>query len=234
MGLAVALLIIFGMIALVILAMLITGIIFVIVGSRRKKQGKKGTIAKVGIGLLVVPLLLLLTGGGVAIWRQIKVKCVADEWRYFSLNAGEGTAPRDMLRSLLGYIEDDDRETFCREFTQELREDKHFDDTVDDFFDDLDDLDVELDADDFLADLGDSVFFDYDHSNGKYRYDRGYVYTAEIDGENYYIYERICTRNDQHRDEIGLEQLIICTEDKVDELYEMIENRDDDIYLAVL
>jgi hypothetical protein len=162
------------------------------------------------------------------------IKCVADEWRYSSLNAAEGTAPRDMLRSLLNSVEDDDRETFCREFTANIRDDKHFEDTVDDFFDDLDDLDVDLDPDDFLSDFGESVFFDYDHSRGEYMYDIGRVYTAEIDGQTYYIYERICTRDDKDRDDIGLEQLIVCSEDKVDELYEIIDERDDDIYLAVL
>ena len=37
-----------------------------------------------------------------------------------------------------------------------------------------------------------------------------------------------------YRDDIGLEQFIVCTEDKVDELYEIIDDKDDDIYLGVL
>ncbi|MBO6194143.1 MAG: hypothetical protein J6O00_08190 [Clostridiales bacterium] len=60
------------------------------------------------------------------------------------------------------------------------------------------------------------------------------MYNSKIDGPTYYIYVRVCTRDDQHRGGIGLEQFIICTEDKVDELYEIIDDRDDDIYLDVL
>lgn len=60
------------------------------------------------------------------------------------------------------------------------------------------------------------------------------MYNSKIDGQTYYIYVRVCTRDDQHRRGIGLEQFIICTEDKVDELYEIIDDRDDDIYLDVL
>ena len=100
--------------------------------------------------------------------------------------------------------------------------------------DELDDLDVELDPDEFLADWGESMFFDTDHYHGKYRYDIGYVYDAQIDGRTYYIYVRVCTRDDQYRNDIGLEQFIVCTEDKIDELYEIIEDDDADIYLDVL
>lgn len=234
MGLAVALLIAFVLMALAVLAFLVIGIIFLVIGSKKKKQGKKGTIGKVGIAFLMVPLLILLSCGGAAIWRTFKIKCVADKWRYSPFNAAEGTAPRDMLRSLLESVGDDDRETFSREFALEISDNRHFEDTVDDFFDDLDDLDVELDPDEFLSDLGESVFFDFDHSDGEYRYDIGRVYTAEIGGQTYYIYERVCTRDDRHRDKIGLEQFIICTEDKADELYKIIDDRDDGIYLAVL
>ena len=234
MGLAVGLLIIMLLMALGVLAFIIAGIVFVIVGIKQKKKGGKGTIGKVGIGFLMVPLFILLFVGGSYIWRKAAIKCVADEWRYTSINAGEGSAVRNMLRSLLVSVDDGDIETFRREFTQDIQDDRHFEDTVDDFLDELDDLDVELDPDDFLSDWGDSVFFDSDSHHGKYRYDIGYVYNSKIDGQTYYIYVRVCTRDDQHRDGIGLEQFIICTEDKVDELYEIIDDRDDDIYLDVL
>ena len=165
-------------------------------GIQQKKKGGKGTIGKVGIGFLMVPLLILLFVGGSYIWRKAAIKCVADEWRYTSINAGEGSAVRNMLRSLLVSVDDGDIETFRREFAQDIQDD--------------------------------------DSHHGKYRYDIGYVYNSKIDGQTYYIYVRVCTRDDQHRDGIGLEQFIICTEDKVDELYEIIDDRDDDNYLDVL
>ena len=204
MGLAVGLLLIVLLMALACLAFLITAIVFVVVGANQKKKGGKGTLGKVGIGLLMVPLLVLLCIGGTVIWQKVMIKCVADEWRFTSINAGEGSAVRKMLSSVLVSIDDGDMETFKREFTLDIRNDRHFDDVVDDFFDELDDLDVELDPDEFLADWGESMFFDTYHYHGKYRYD------------------------------IGLEQFIVCTEDKIDELYEIIEDDDADIYLDVL
>jgi len=234
MGLAIGLLLIVLLMALAVLAFLITGIVFVVVGAKQKKKGGKGTLGKVGIGLLMVPLLVLLYIGGTVILRKVMIKCVADEWRLTSINAGEGSAVRNMLRSILVSIDDGDMETFRREFTQDIRNDRHFDDVVDDFFDELDDLDVEPDPDEFLADWGESMFFDTDHYHGKYRYDIGYVYDAQIDGQTYYIYVRACTRDDQYRNDIGLEQFIVCTEDKIDELYEIIEDDDADVYLDVL
>ena len=62
----------------------------------------------------------------------------------------------------------------------------------------------------------------------------GKLFLYDIDGQTYYIYVRICPRDDMYRDDIGLEQFIVCTEDKVDELYEIIDDKDDDIYLGVL
>ena len=60
MGLAVRLLIIMLLMALGVLTFIIAGIVFVIVGIKQKKKGGKGTIGKVGIGFLMVPLLILL------------------------------------------------------------------------------------------------------------------------------------------------------------------------------
>ena len=81
-------------------------------------------------------------------WRKAAIKCVADEWRYTSINAGEGSAVRNMLRSLLVSVDDGDIETFRREFTQDIQDDRHFEDTVDDFLDELyeiiDDRDDEI------------------------------------------------------------------------------------------
>ena len=234
MGLAFGLLLILLVGVLGVLVFLITGIVFVIIGARQKKKGGTGTIGKVGIGFLIIPFLIVLYAGGNIIWRKVMIKCVADEWRFSSINAGEGNAVRDMLRSMLVSIDDEDTETIRREFAPDIRDDRHFDDTVDDFFDDLDDLDVEFHPEDFLSEWGESMFFDNDRSHGKYRYDIGYLYNAEIDGQTYYIYVRICPRDDMYRDDIGLEQFIVCTEDKVDELYEIIDDKDDDIYLGVL
>jgi len=51
MGLAIGLLLIVLLMALAVLAFLITGIVFVVVGAKQKKKGGKGTLGKVGIGL---------------------------------------------------------------------------------------------------------------------------------------------------------------------------------------
>ena len=79
MGLAIGLLLIVLLMALTVLAFLITGIVFVVVGAKQKKKGGKGILGKVGIGLLMVPLLVLLYIGGTVIWRKVMIKCVADE-----------------------------------------------------------------------------------------------------------------------------------------------------------
>ncbi len=51
MGLAIGLLLIVLLMALAVLAFLITGIVFVVVGAKQKKKGGKGNLGKVGIGL---------------------------------------------------------------------------------------------------------------------------------------------------------------------------------------
>ena len=217
-------------IALGVVAVSATGLVFIILGTRKKKRGGKGTLRIIGIVLVAVPLFFILCMGGKGLWDNARIKCVADEWRYkpsfMPRNSVIGSS--DILREMLESVDDEDESTFYRDFSENVRDDRHFEDTADDFFDDIDDLGVDLDPDDFLTDYGKNVHLDSTYSDLA-----GRVYSAEIEGKTYYCYVRICLR-DKDKKEIGIQQFIICTEDKEDELYKIIEDDDVDIYLKVL
>ena len=220
------------LLVLVALALLIIGIVFIISGTGNKKKGGKGTKRTIGLVMVAIPLLLIVYIGGRSVWYNASVKCVADEWRYkpFFMPRNSVTGSNEILRELLEAADDEDEDKFYREFSENVRDDRDFEDTVDDFLDNLDDLDVELDPDDFLKDYGKNVHLEGD----KNTYLDGRIYSAEIDGETYYCYVRICITNYGDKDDVGLQQFIVCTEDKVDELHRIIEDDDDDIYLEVL
>lgn len=217
-------------IALAVMAISATGIVFIIAGTRRKKRGGKGTLRIVGFVMVGTLLFLFVCAAGKGLWDKARTKCVADEWRYkpFFMPANSVLGSSDILRELLESVDDGDEYTFYREFSANVRDDRHFEDTAEDFFDDIDDLGVDLDPDDFLTDYGKNVHLDSTYSDLS-----GRVYSAEIENGTYYCYVRICLR-DKDRKEIGLQQFIVCTEDKVDELYRIIEDEDVDIYLKVL
>ena len=220
------------LIVLASMALLIVGILFIISGTRNKKQGGKGTKRTIGIVMVAIPAFFTVCIGAWTLWYNASVKCVADEWRYkpffMPRNAVEGSSV--MLRELLESADDEDEDKFYREFSENVRDDRYFEDTVEDFFDDLNELDVELDPDDFLKDNGKDVHLEGD----KDTYLDGRIYSAKIDGKKYYCYVRICITNYADKDDVGLQQFIVCDEDKVDELYEIIEKDKDDIYLYVL
>jgi hypothetical protein len=210
-------------------ALLVVGIIFIISGAKNKKRGGKGTKSIIGIVMVSVPIVLIACIGGKSLWNKAMIKCVSDEWRYksiFTISSVEGS--RNILKELLEAAADEDKDLFYREFSANARDDRNFEDTVEDFFDDMNDLDAELDPDVFLKGYGENVRLE----GGKTTLD-GRIYSAEIDGKTYYCYVRVCSSSPRNKDDIGLQQFIICTEDKVDELYEIIEE-DDDIYLKVL
>ena len=232
MGLA--LFTLFVAIAFVIVAggIFVVGIVLVVTGSKNKKKGGKGTARKVGILLLSLPALCGVLMFGYSIWYKFNDKCKADEWRYSKGIVDTRADSQKVVKELLGFVDDDDKELFSREFSANVRDDRHFEDTVDDFFDDLD---IDID-DDLLYEhwSGEQVYQDYDGEKSHYYFIYGYLYTEEIDGETYYFYIRFCTRDDFDRDNVGVQQFIVCTEDKYDELNEIIEDADDDLYLAIL
>ena len=235
MGLAVFFLLLILVVLVGIAAVVITGIVFIVIGSKQKKKGGKGTLRIVGIVLVCLPSAFALGVTGKIVIGQLTARCLADKWRNNPYMSDSGsTASRDMLRAMFEYVDDNDEETFCREFSADVRDDRHFEDTVDDFFDDLEDLDVELDPDVFLETFGDRVHLDLDSRDSGYPFIEGYINSAEIDGETYYCYIRICYKSNDHKEDVGLQQFIVCTEDKYDELNQIIEDGDNDIYLAVL
>lgn len=223
MGLGLFLMLII-LILLVLAALFITGIVFIIVGGKGKKRN-------IGIVMVALPIFLALCTAGSILLYNARVKCIADEWRYkpFFMPRNEVTSSSGMLRELLESIDDEDEDKIYREFSANVRNDRYFDDTVEEFFDDIENLKVDLDPDDFLSDYGKSVHLPWQHS-----VIAGYIYSAKIDGETYYCYVRICCGPSGDKDDVGLQQFIICTEDKVDELYEIIEDGNDVPYLAVL
>ena len=188
-------------------ALLITGIVLIAAGINDKKAGKKGKKTSIGIGMASIPLLLVLYIAGRYVLYNASVKCIADEWRYkpFFMPRNVVIGSSEMLRELLESVDDEDEDMIYREFSENVRDDRHFDDTVEAF--------LEGDTKTILS---------------------GYIYSAEIDGETYYCYVRICITNYGDMDDVGLQQFIVCTEDKMDELYEIIDDGDDDIYLKVL
>lgn len=230
MGLAVFFLLLIWIVG-VATALLIIGVIFIILGTRNKKNGGKGKKRIIGMVMVALPLSLCLYTVGRTLLYNAMVKCVADEWRYkpFFMPRNEVIGSSEMLRELLDSADDEDEDMFYREFSKNVRNDRHFKDTVDDFFDDIDDLDADLDPDDFLTDYGKNVHLRSLNSDLS-----GYVYSAEIENKTYYCYVRICCWNNKDKDDVGLQQFIVCTEDKVDELYEIIEDENDDFYLGVL
>ncbi len=221
-----------ALILVVVVAILTIGIIFIVFGIADKKKGGKGTKRTIGMIMVAIPIFLILCIGGRVLWYNVKVKCVADEWRYkpFFMPRNAVIGSSDMLRELLEAVDDQDEDIFYREFSANVRDDRYFEDTVDDFFDDAQSMDVNLDPDDFLKDFGKSVNLEGDANT----YLAGDIYTAEIDGKTYYCYVRICTESFGAKDDVGLQQFIICTEDKVDELYKIIDDENVDIYLKVL
>ncbi len=219
-----------GLIFLVFVALFITGIVFIVIGAENKKRGGKGTKRIIGIVMVAIPLFLIACIAGRNILNNIRIKCVADEWRYKPFMSRSTVAgASDMVRELFEYVNDEDEDMLYREFAKNVRDDRHFDDKVDDFFDEIDDLKIDLDPDDFLTDYGKNVHLDVSDSHVE-----GYIYSAKIDGETYYCYLRVCSGHFGKKDDVGLQQFIICTEDKVDELYKIIDDGDDDIYLEVL
>ncbi|MBR2523884.1 MAG: DUF5104 domain-containing protein [Clostridiales bacterium] len=213
-------------------ALLITGIVLIAAGINDKKAGKKGKKTSIGIGMASIPLLLVLYIAGRYVLYNASVKCIADEWRYkpFFMPRNAVIGSSEMLRELLESVDDEDEDMIYREFSENVRDDRHFDDTVEEFLDDIERLNADLDPDDFLTDYGKSVHLEGDTKTIL----SGYIYSAEIDGETYYCYVRICITNYGDMDDVGLQQFIVCTEDKMDELYEIIDDGDDDIYLKVL
>ena len=230
MGLAVYFLVII-FIALCTLAMLITGTVLIITGTGKIKRGGKKTTRTAGVILLAIPLFIGLCVVGYALFNKARIKCVADKWRYepFFVPRNSVVTSGEMLRELIDAVYDNDEYIFCREFSANVRDDRHFEDAVEEFFDDIEDLDVDLDPDDFLTDFGDRVHFNSRNSSID-----GYTYSAQIEGVTYYCYLRVCFSTSGDKDDIGLQQFIVCSEDKVDELNEIIEDGDDDIYLGVL
>ncbi len=221
---------IIGAIFLVMVALFITGIVYIVIGTEDKKRGGKGKKRTKGIVMLAIPLFLIAFIAGRNLLNNIRIKCVSDEWRYKPLMSRSTVAgASDMVRELFEYVDDEDEDMIYREFAKNVRDDRHFDDKVDDFFDDIDDLKVDLDPDDFRKNYGKNVHLDVSDSHVA-----GYIYSAKIDGETYYCYLRVCSGHFGKKDDVGLQQFIICTEDKVDELYKIIEDEDDDIYLEVL
>ncbi len=220
------------MMLLVVGAIFIIGIVFIIVGSKDKKMGGKGTQRNIGIVMVSIPFLLVMCIAGRVLLYKVKVKCVADEWRYkpFFMPRNEIMGSSEMLREMLESVDDKDKEIFYREFSVNVRSDIHFEDKLNDFFDDIENMQVSLDPDDFLTDYGKNV-----HIEGTSTfYPAGYIYSAKIDGETYYCYVRTCSMNYDDKNDVGLQQFIICTEDKVDELHKIIESGNVDNYLDVL
>lgn len=227
---ALGLLLLFAiLILLFVMALFIIGIILIVVGASDKKKGGKGKAKIIGIVMVATPILLFLCIGGKILFDNARIKCVADEWRYkpYFMPRNSITSSENMLRSMLESVDDKDKETIYREFSANVREDRHFKETVDDFINDIDRLGIDLDPDDFLTDYGKDVHLEVLETAGT-------IYSADIDGETYYCYVRICYGALGDKDDVGLQQFIICTKDKLDELNKIIEDGDDDIYFEVL
>ena len=98
------------LILLVVVALLITGIVFIVLGTEDKKKGGKGTKRIAGLVMLAIPLVLFMCIGGKALWNKVRIKCVADEWRYKSIfqpSSIEGSSK--LLRELLDSVDDEDK-----------------------------------------------------------------------------------------------------------------------------
>ncbi len=218
-----------GFVFLVALALIVTGITLVVLGSEDKKKGGKGTRRTIGIVLVAIPIFITVSIWGKTLWDNARIKCVADEWRYkpYVISRSAVTASQDMLSSMLESADDKDKDMIYREFSPNVRDDRHFEETVDEFLNDIDKLGVDLDPDVFLKGYPKSAHIEDINISG-------YIFSAEIDGETYYCYVKICYSGLGNKDNLGLQQFIICTKDKEDEFNKIIEEGNDDIYLKVL
>ena len=217
---------------LVVVALLIVGIIFIVLGTKNKKMGGNGTKRIIGIVMIAIPIFLFMCIVGRGLWYKVKVKCVADEWRYKPFfmphNTVEGSG--DILRELFEAVDDKDKDIFYREFSANISNDRHFEETVDDFFEDIKNLGVDLEPNAFLKDFGKSVRIKGTPSTSS----AAYMYSAEINGKMYYCFVKVCNQSFDDKDDVGLQQFIVCTEDKLEELQKIINNGNVDIYLKVM
>ena len=142
----VSMMFVFFLIAAVILgALLITGLVLLIVGIVRKcsqkNAGKKSPAVLIATGavLLAIPVVLAV---GLGIWgvsaavstafKRTQYECVPDRWRNEWVT--DSRAEEDILDALFTSADNGDREAFGKNFTPELQSREDFTEAVNAFF----------------------------------------------------------------------------------------------------
>ena len=142
----VSMMFVFFLIAAVILgALLITGLVLLIVGIVRKcskkNAGKKSPSVLIVSGsvLLVLPVItvVLLSAWGVSscagtAFKRTQYECVPDRWRNEWVY--DSQAEEEIIEALFNSADKGDREAFGKNFTPELQRKEGFDEAVNAFF----------------------------------------------------------------------------------------------------
>ena len=209
-------------IAIGLLVMLIAGIIILCIGIRKRKKatGERKPKGLIIAGSIVTGLALFvnLTFWGDIVVDLIKdknIKCVADEWRIHR-QVNSAHCAIDMSDEILEALDNGDKELFIRNFTEDAKDSRGFEDDVDDIFEAYEDYDI---GSEMRWDKK-RISSNYDKTDDGYHDTAIYVFTSEDD--EYSIYLDFCMRDDSDKDEIGLNAFYIYTFDATEEFEEQV------------
>ncbi|MBQ9901745.1 MAG: DUF5104 domain-containing protein [Clostridia bacterium] len=206
----VSMMFVFFLIAAVILgALLITGLVLLIVGIVRKcsqkNAGKKSPAVLIATGavLLAIPVVLAV---GLGIWgvsaavstafKRTQYECVPDRWRNEWVT--DSRAEEDILDALFTSADNGDREAFGKNFTPELQSREDFTEAVNAFFSAYPKGLAGCEQKDKGG--GGSASYNYGH-NVK---NDSVHFNTTLGGEWYYISVEFCYDNTDEPDKVGV------------------------------
>ncbi len=201
-------------IVIILSVLFIIGLIFLIIGlvlkrkEKKKESEKKYPVVLIVIGCIFIVPSILATG--LVIWAVLDTKIdramwdskydtVPDLWRNESVLELE--AQNQIVKALFTAAESGDHNEFAENFTNDIREQRNFDEMVNEFLENYPDglADIVLAEDDLRA-------------GGERRLDYGtgdLSYECDLDGETYFIELRYCYLNDDDPDEVGVTSFTI-------------------------
>ena len=206
----VSMMFVFFLIAAVILgALLITGLVLLIVGIVRKcskkNAGKKSPSVLIVSGsvLLVLPVItvVLLSAWGVSscagtAFKRTQYECVPDRWRNEWVY--DSQAEEEIIEALFNSADKGDREAFGKNFTPELQRKEGFDEAVNAFFAAYPKGFAGCERKDKNG--GGSASYNYGH-NVK---NDSVHFNTTLGGEWYYVSVEFCYDNTDEPDKVGV------------------------------
>lgn len=206
----VSMMMVFIVIVFIILGiLLISGLIFLIVGIVNKRKpkyiGKKSPTICIIVGsiLLILPILTFtitiiggITSSVSTIIKRTDYECITDKWR--NERVSEDEAAEEAIKELLTAADSKNYEMFKKIFTPNIQQTANFNNSVDNFFDayPIGLSKCELDGNGVSS----TSSFNYGHN-----VQTGTTgYSCTLNGEWYYIHIKFCYDNTDNPNDVGV------------------------------